>query len=404
MGAGGGELMSSLFNLDSFALVSIAVYTLLWVIAVAAAPRRDLLKGGLANLAIGLIGTWIAYASGSIWMFVAGWFISIVPTLRKDSNVGLIPKLALVVSTGTLALGAAMVSASGSETPAGGTMHRVAFGAFVIAALLRKGMFPAHVWVVSAFDTGSLPGLGLLLNSHLGPYLLIRFAMPMLPINANEAMTWIGLLSLLTAVFTAVRALTEHKPRRILALLCVSQASFILAGLENRNVEGITGALVHWWVVAFATTGMIAVYRALEARSTEVESPRGFLGFAVPAPRLAVFFAICGLAVVGLPGTLGFTAEDLLFHGSLETHPWLGIALPLATALNAITVLRLFATLFLGRPVSHATPIPDARPAERWALTASVVFLVLGGIAPSLMIAMRSSAAATLASLLSSGL
>src|SRR4029079_3397175 len=123
-------------------------------------------------------------------------------------------------------------------------------------------------------------------------------------------------------------------------------------------------------------------YRALEARSTEVESPRGFLGFAVPAPRLAVFFAICGLALVELRGTLGFAADDLLFHGALETHPLLGIALPLATALNAITVLRLFATLFMGRRVTHATPIPDARPGERLALTASVVFLVAGGIAP----------------------
>lgn len=396
--------MSSLFHLDSFALVSIAAYTLLWVIAVAAAPKRDLANGGFASLMIGLIGTCIAYASGSLWMFAAGWFISIVPTLRNQSNVGLIPKLVLLASTGALALGAAMVFAPGSETPAGGTLHRVAFGAFVIAALLRKGLFPAHVWVVSAFDTGSLPSLGLLLNSHLGAYLLIRYAVPMLPVNANEAMTWIGILTLFTAVFTAIRVLAEKKPRKILALLCVSQASFILAGLENRNVEGITGALVHWWVVAFATTGMIAVYRSLEARSTEVESPRGFLGFAIPAPRLAVFFVLCGLALVGLPGTLGFAAEDMLFHGALETHPLLGIALPVATALNAITVLRLFATLFMGRRAIHATPIPDALPAERWALTTSALFLVIGGIAPGLMVALRSPAAETLASLLSHGL
>lgn len=396
--------MSALFNFDSFALLSIAAYTLLWAIAVAAAPRRDRVNGGLTNLAIVLVGTWIAYAAGSIWVFIVGWFITIVPALRKRSNVGPIPKLTLLASTGALALGAAMVYALASETPDGGTMQRVAFGAFVIAALLRKGLFPAHVWVVSAFDTGSLPGLGLLLNNHLGAYILVRYAVPMLPANAREAMPLVGALTLFTAVVTAIRALTESKPRKILALLCVSQASFIFAGLENRNVEGITGALIHWWVVAFATTGLIAVYRALEARSTEVESPKGFLGFGGPAPRLAVFFGLCGLALVGLPGTLGFAAEDLLFHGSLETHPLLGIALPLATALNAITFLRLFATLFMGRRITHTPPIPDARPAERWALTASAIFLVAGGLAPGVVIALRSPAAKTLASFLSNGL
>ena len=230
---------------------------------------------------------------------------------------------------------------------------------------------------------------------------MVRFAVPLLPANASEALPLAGVLTLFTSVYAAVRALAEGKPRRVLALLCVSQASFILAGLENRNVEGITGALVQWWVVAFATTGLLGVYSALEARSIEVESPKGFLGYGAVTPRLAVFFAVCGLALVGLPGTLGFASEDLLFHGALQTHPLLGIALPLATALNAITVVRLFATLFLGRRPSQCPQVPDARPRERWALAAPVLFLVFGGIFPGVLFALRSPAAERIVELLS---
>jgi NADH-quinone oxidoreductase subunit M len=198
-----------------------------------------------------------------------------------------------------------------------------------------------------------------------------------------------------------VVALSETRPRRILGFLTVSQASFLLAGLENRNTVGVTGALVHWFVVAAATTGLYCVYRGLEARFPTVSSPTGFLGLSNVAPRLAVFFALSGLALVGLPGTLGFAAEDLLFHGSLESHPWLGITLPLATAFNAITMYRLFATLFMGRSAAATPAMPDAMPRERWALTAVAAFLVVNGILPSLLVTLRGPAAEHIASILS---
>lgn len=387
--------MDNFLQFDSLAVISIAAYAILWLIAVAAAPKRDLQHGGLMSAVVILAGTVLALAAGSIWVFIAGWFFSQLPAFRKESNLRAIPKGTLLTGTAALLVGAVLAT---SGNPAMGT---IAFGAFIVAGLLRKGMFPAHFWVVSAFETGSLFELGLLMNSHLGAYLMVRFAVPLLPANASEALPLAGVLTLFTSVYAAVRALAEGKPRRVLALLCVSQASFIFAGLQNRNVEGITGALVQMWVVAFATTGLIGVYSALEARSAEVESPKGFLGYGAVTPRLAIFFAVCGLALVGLPGTLGFASEDLLFHGGLETHPLLGVALPLATALNAITVLRLFAILFMGRRPAHVPPVPDARPRERFALALPVVILVLGGIFPGALFALRSPAAEKFVGLLS---
>jgi NADH-quinone oxidoreductase subunit M len=111
-------------------------------------------------------------------------------------------------------------------------------------------------------------------------------------------------------------------------------------------------------VVAFAATAMLSVYRSLEVRNSEVESPQGYLGLGFHAPRLAVFFAIAGLALIGMPGTLGFAAEDLLFHGSIESHPLLGIGLPLATALNAITVFDCLRRCFSAGAASMCRGFP----------------------------------------------
>ena len=384
-----------MLHLDSLALVSMGSFAVLWAITVAAAPRRDREGPCRWELLCLLAGTLLAYAAAELPVFLAGWMLTGLPHWRGGPRG---PRLALAASTALLALGCVLTA-----LPNAAAYAPLTFGAFVLAVLLRKGIFPVHFWTLDAFEHLRLPSLGLFLNSHLGGYLLIRFAIPQFPGLAAEWLPDVSLLALVTSVFMAVAALAATQPRRVLGLLWISQGSFILAGLATNTQEGITGALLHWWVVAFSTTGMMSVYRSLEARTTRVRSQGGFHGLGAHAPRLAVFFAVCGLGLVGLPGTLGFVAEDLLFHGALEAHPLLGIALPLATALNAITVLRLFVTLFMGKRAIHVPVIPDALPGERVAYTLVVLLLVFGGLMPAVLVALRTPSAAGLARLLGSG-
>jgi NADH-quinone oxidoreductase subunit M len=298
-------------------------------------------------------------------------------------------RVSIVAGLAALLAGAITLSMS----PDSDIARTIALGAFLLAAGLRSGIFPFQFWTSQAFDSASLPSLNLWLNSHLGVYLLIRFAIPLLTNATRDALQILSMWALVAALYTALLALAESKPRRILGLLYASQTGFLLMGVTNATVQGVTGALISWWVTALAITGLIAVYASLEARTTEVSSPSGLLGLGIHAPRLAIFFVICGLAIAGLPGTLGFAAQDLLVHGSLTAHPWVGFAMPLAEALNAITVLRLFATLFLGRRGIHVPPIPDANVGERWALATVVTLLVAGGIAPVFFISLRAPAA-----------
>ncbi|MEZ5402535.1 MAG: proton-conducting transporter membrane subunit [Bryobacteraceae bacterium] len=379
-----------MFEVTALTGASLAAYLLLAAVTIGATPRQDLRNRSL-QLALLLVisGTAVAYLAASPWIFLAGWVLTLIPMWIDSETYGARVRVLHAVSTAALAAG---ILAASKPT--------AAFALLAVATLLRKGVFPFHFWVPSAAEKGPLAALALVLNGHLGAYLLVRFATPMYPEVASEALSLIGALAILTSVYGAFLGLAAKSPRRVLALLSVSQAAFILAGLENRNVEGITGALIHWWVVAFTTCAMFTVYRALELRTAEAAAPRDLLGLGFHAPRLAVFFAVPALALVGLPATLGFAAEDLLFHGSLESHPLLGIGLPLATALNAITALRLFATLFLGRRGIHVPRIPDALPRERVALALSVVLLVVTGVWPAAVVSLRTPAAEQIAQLL----
>ncbi|MBL8179700.1 MAG: hypothetical protein JNK48_33790, partial [Bryobacterales bacterium] len=82
------------------------------------------------------------------------------------------------------------------------------------------------------------------------------------------------------------------------------------------------------------------------------------------------------------------------------SHPQLGVALPLATALFAFHMLRLFSMLFLGKRTTGLALLPDAVPRERLGLTALAAFLVLLGIAPAWIVDRQASAAIPLVEVL----
>jgi NADH-quinone oxidoreductase subunit M len=355
-------------------------------------PQRDCRPGVMSGILFLAGATLLAYWSDSLVLMLAGWFLSTVPflTSRWLGSAAWRPKAALTGSTLALALAMMLLAGSGqpltiTEIQRGNPGGIVVFALLVTAAILRKGIFPAHAWVVDAASEGMLVPTALLLNGHLGAMLVAKLAGPLFP-HVPPVLSY---LALTTALYAAIRTLVENSPRRILALVALSQSACILAGLESRTPEGVAGALTHWTVVTVSTMGLFGVLRLLEVRFGENLTASHYLGLAEHAPRLAVFFIVFGLALAGLPGTLSFCSQDLLISGTLASHPQTGLLLPLATALNAVSIFRLFARLFLGKRRTGFTAMADALPRERWILTAGVIFVVLGGLYPDTVVPLR---------------
>ena len=360
-------------------------------------PRRDSQAGTIAGILILLGSTLLAYSTGNLLFLLGAWILSIVPFLwgswsrsRKWRPIValLSSSLAIALAIGLMIARTGILSISHlrGQSP-GGVM---AFCLLIVAVIFRKGIIPSQAWVADAAESGPLGPAALLLNGHFGALLVVKLIVPLFP----ETDHWLPVLSYLaigTAVFVAIRALAENSPRRLLAFLALSQSACILSGLESRTAEGITGALVHWVVVTVSTVGLFGILRLLEVRFGENLSAGKHLGLAEHAPRLAVSFAILGLALLGLPGTLGFCSQDLLIHGTLTTHPLTGLLLPIATAMNAVSFFRLFTRLFLGKRRTGFTIAADALPRERWILAGIVLFVVLGGLFPNATVIDHSS-------------
>ncbi len=417
------EMFWQWFVVDALNAIPLSLFAALVLGVVILAPKRKLTPQWLGGLLWLSATTTMAYAANNLIVFVLGWAGSLAPFLltrafAPDAKGGkrtlpLFAQIVLSTSLVSLCIGVALLiyaapQASWHDAISLATARtgetRLLFFAFCFlmgAVILRKGIFPAHSWVVASFEQGSLLPITLLVNGHLGAFLVARIVLPLLPDVAHNAWPLFGNLGLLTAAYAALLALVATNPRRLFALVAISQSAFLLTGLESNTPVGIAGALVLWQVVAVSTTMLASVYAGLEARLETALQNKGFLGLASGAPRMAVFFAVGGLALVGLPLTLGFPAEDLLLQGTLATNPYLGIVLPVVTALNAFSVVRLFARLFLGRPIAAAHDVADALPRERWILTAALLFLLLGGLFPAPLIRLPALAAERIISTIS---
>jgi len=372
------------------------LFSCLAVVAMLVIPRRDCNSPTVAGMLFLLGSTLLAYSTENLLVLLVAWILTTIPFFLPQLFLARTwrPRLGLLLSSIALGLAIGLIAANSHGMSIGQLKGRspggiTVFGLLIAAVIFRKGICPAHAWVADAAEGGPAIPTALLLNGHFGALLVAKLIVPLFPHATHDLFPVLSYLALATALYVAIRALTENSPRRLLAFLALSQSACILAGLESRTAEGMTGALVHWFVVTASTMGLFGILRLLEVRFGENLTASQHLGLAEHAPRLAVFFVIFGLALVGLPGTLSFCSQDLLIHGTLASHPQTGLLLPIAIAMNAVSIFRLFTRLFLGKRRTGFTVMADALLRERWILTAGVLFVVLGGLFPNAIVVLR---------------
>jgi NADH-quinone oxidoreductase subunit M len=141
--------------------------------------------------------------------------------------------------------------------------------------------------------------------------------------------------------------------------------------------------LVVWLSAGLAFAGLARCVLVLEARRGRLDLTTYHGGYE-RMPVLAISFLAMGLACTGFPGTLGFVGQELLVNGAVEAFPVMGFAVVIASALTGLAVVRMYFSLFCGRPdpLARAGLSLGLRRREAWTFGALVVVLVGFGIVP----------------------
>jgi len=246
-----------------------------------------------------------------------------------------------------------------------------------VAVLIRSGIIPFHCWVTDLFEHASFGTALLFVTPMTGAYAAVHL---LLPVAGDSLLRAMGLISLITAIYTAGMALVQREARRMFCYLFLSHSALVMMGLEMLEPYGLTGALCVWLSVGLSLGGFGLALRALESRRGRLLL-HDFQGLYEQTPTLAVCFALLGLASVGFPGTIGFIGMEMLVDGAVEAYPSVGIAVVVAAALNGIAVIHTYFIIFTG--TRHRSMISlRIGWRERTAVLGLAALILLGGIFP----------------------
>ena len=245
------------------------------------------------------------------------------------------------------------------------------------------GLWPFHTWSPDghvAAPTGvSMLHAGVLMK--LGAYGIIRVGMVLLPEGAANWMPVLIVLGTVNVVYGAVSAMSQTDLKYVVGYSSVSHMGYVLMGIATLDPIGIGGAVLQMFSHGIMTALMFmmvgAIYDATHIRDINVLN--GLFG------RMGVtsfFFAIAGLASLGLPGLSGFIAEFMIFTGAFRTYLPLAVLAVAGAAITAVYILRLLARTFLGELDPRWDHLTDASPVEKSVGGVFVAILVVVGVWP----------------------
>ena len=182
-------------------------------------------------------------------------------------------------------------------------------------------------------------------------------------------------------MYGAVSALAQRDLKYVVGYSSVSHMGYVLMGLATLDATGINGAVLQMFSHGIMTALFFALVGFIYDRA-HVRDIGVLEGLAKRMGVTASFFAVAGLASLGLPGLSGFVAEFLVFLGTFQTYPVAGVFGVIGAAITAVYILRLVAKVFFGPLDPRWAGLTDATRLELGATTLLVFFLALWGLYP----------------------
>ncbi len=210
-------------------------------------------------------------------------------------------------------------------------------------------MFPVHTWLPDAHTeaptAGSVILAGVLLK--MGTYGFLRFAIPLFPKAAFDAIPLISILAIIGIIYGAIVSMMQPDLKRLIAFSSVSHLGYVMLGMFAFNMQGVQGSIYQMLNHGISTGGLfLLVGMVYERRHTRMIADFG--GLSASMPIFAIFFMIVTLSSIALPGTNGFVGEFLILLGAFRSVKLYGILATIGVVLGAVYMLWMFQRVMFG--------------------------------------------------------
>jgi len=208
------------------------------------------------------------------------------------------------------------------------------------------------------------------------------------------------LLALAGMFIASTIAIFQTDMNRLFAFSSVGQIGTIILGLSFDSVAGLTATIVHLFNHG-VTKGAIFLLLggvALVMGGTSLARIQG-LGKRMPLTSFGI--VLCGLSLIGVPGTAGFVSKWYLILAALQKGQWWRVFLIVASSLLAVAyVWRFVEAAYFREPRNDLA----AGAAVPWSMALPTALLVAATVYFGLDTSFTVGSAAQAATLLMGGL
>lgn len=244
----------------------------------------------------------------------------------------------------------------------------VAAGFITIGLALKAAVFPLHVWLPNAYTQAPhmITVFLAACATKVSIYVLIRFDymvfQPTMAEHDNQFALFLMPLALLGILVASAVALFEGNIKRLLGTSSVAQIGYIMLGASFISLAGVEASVMHIFNHALAKGGLFLAVACIAFRYSDLRIQE-LGGVAKTMPFSCAALVLCGLSLIGVPGTAGFISKWLLITASLQSGPWgwVFVAVILVSSLMAVVYIwRIVESLYFGGSTNRDSVISEA--------------------------------------------
>ncbi len=243
----------------------------------------------------------------------------------------------------------------------------------IVGLGFKVAAVPFHFWSPDVYDAAPTPFTGYMAAVAKAAGFAGLFRV-LLEGFATQQANWrpaIWLIAVLTLLVGSVMAIVQRDLKRMMAYSSISQAGYVLIGLQAASSQGTAAALFYLLTYTFIVAGTFAVIGLVQGEGEARNDLGAVRGLAKRRPGLALVMLVFLLAQAGVPFTSGFLAKFYVITAAVNRGQYaLAVIGMLAAAIAAFFYLRVGLLMYSspevdaeGEPTDGATlaglqPIP----------------------------------------------
>lgn len=379
----GIELVGDGLSAPVVALVALVAVAVL-AFARTAGPRRNSFYSAYLLLVGGLMGVTVTGDLFNMFVFLEITGIAtyaMVATDRSGESAIAALKYLVLGTTGAsfflIGVGYALIATGTlnmvdlADQLAGSYANRAvlaSFGFIVVGLSLKAAIFPLHTWQPDAYtySNDTVTVFISALVSTVAAYAIGRVILTVFTVEffrtvplARDALLAFAATSILAG---SALAAVQTEVKRMFAYSSVSQFGLVVAAFAIATPEAVRGGVIHLVGHGLMKGGLFAAAAILAAvHGARTVDDYARLGYR--SPVTAAVLGVLGLALVGVPPSIGFLGKWYVGVGSVRAEVWpVALVVFLSTLLTLSYVARLLERLYFADPEAApagSTAVPD---------------------------------------------